>query len=62
MIHPFPPSTHPLAPSHTNRVGLCQGKFPDFLMEAWDDYDFRKKSDNDRPGWQVSQLAFECRR
>ena len=24
-------------------------------MEAWDDYDFRKKSDNDRPGgWSLT--------
>ncbi|XP_064383267.1 serine/threonine-protein kinase haspin-like [Halichondria panicea] len=30
-------------------VALVQGKFPDFLVEAWDDYDFRKDSDNDRP-------------
>ena len=33
-----------------HRVALVQGKFPDFLVEAWDDYDFRKDSDNDRPG------------
>ena len=32
------------------RVALCQGKFPNFLMDAWDEYDFRKDSDNDRPG------------
>ena len=32
------------------RVALVKGKFPDFLLEAWDDYDFRKDSDNDRPG------------
>ena len=32
------------------RVAICSGKFPDFLMEAWDDYDYRKDSDNDRPG------------
>lgn len=31
------------------RVSVCQGKFPEFMLEAWDDYDFRKKSDNDRP-------------
>ena len=31
------------------RVAVCQGKFPDFLLEEWDNYDFRKKSDNDRP-------------
>ena len=31
------------------RVALCQGKFPDFLIDAWDEYDFRKDSDNDRP-------------
>ena len=31
------------------RVGVCYGQFPDFLLEAWDDFDFRKKSDNDRP-------------
>lgn len=36
------------------RVAVCSGKFPDFLMEAWDDYDFRKKSDNDRPGKSTS--------
>jgi hypothetical protein len=33
----------------TCRVGVCQGEFPNFLLEAWDEYDFRKKSDNDRP-------------
>ena len=27
-----------------------KGKFPDYLLDAWDDYDFRKDSDNDRPG------------
>lgn len=32
-----------------DRVALCQGKFPDFLIDAWDEYDFRKDSDNDRP-------------
>ena len=32
------------------RVALVQGKFPDYLLEVWDDYDFRKNSDNDRPG------------
>ena len=32
------------------RVALCRGKFPNFLMDAWDEYDFRKDSDNDRPG------------
>ena len=42
--------THTHPNTHTHRVGLCKGKFPDFLMEAWDEYDFRKKSDNDRPG------------
>jgi len=31
-------------------VSLVQGKFPQFLIEAWDEYDFRKDSDNDRPG------------
>lgn len=34
----------------SSRVALVQGKFPQFLIEAWDDYDFRKDSDNDRPG------------
>ncbi len=33
-----------------SRVALSSGKFPDFLLDTWDDFDFRKKSDNDRPG------------
>ena len=39
------------------RVALCQGKFPDFLMDAWDEYDFRKDSDNDRPGKMKMKLG-----
>ena len=33
-----------------SRMAICYGEYPDFLLEAWDDYDFRKHSDNDRPG------------
>lgn len=32
-----------------DRVALCEGNFPEFLMDAWDEYDYRKESDNDRP-------------
>ena len=39
-----------LSPFFHIRVALCQGKFPNFLIDAWDEYDFRKDSDNDRPG------------
>ena len=36
------------------RVGICYGKFPAFLLEAWDDSDFRKESNNDRPSEKMS--------
>lgn len=36
--------------THTHRVAYCEGKFPEFLLDAWDEYDYRKESDNDRPG------------
>ena len=39
------------------RIGFCQGKFPEFLMDAWDEYDFRKDSDNDRPGRQHTHCS-----
>ena len=32
------------------RVVYCEGKFPEFMLDAWDEYDYRKDSDNDRPG------------
>lgn len=32
------------------RVAYCEGKFPEFMLDAWDEYDYRKDSDNDRPG------------
>ncbi len=30
-------------------MAIAMGKYPDFMLEAWDDYDYRKNSDNDRP-------------
>ena len=29
---------------------LCQGQYPEFLLEAWDKWDEEKKSRNFRPG------------
>ena len=37
------------------RVAVCTGQYPDFLLEAWDEYDFRKKSDTDRPGRAIAK-------
>lgn len=31
-------------------MAYCEGKFPEFMLDAWDEYDYRKDSDNDRPG------------
>jgi hypothetical protein len=32
------------------RVAYCEGRYPEFMIDAWDEYDYRKDSDNDRPG------------
>ena len=32
------------------RMSVRKGKFPDFLMDAWEDYDHEQKSENDVPG------------
>lgn len=32
------------------RMGICTGTYPDFLLEAWDLWDEKEESENDRPG------------
>lgn len=44
-------------------MAYCQGKFPEFLLDAWDEYDYRKDSDNDRPGLYLqwfTHAMFSC--
>ncbi|CAI8047892.1 Serine/threonine-protein kinase haspin homolog [Geodia barretti] len=43
------------------RAAYCEGKFPEFMLDAWDEYDYRKDSDNDRPdifGPKQQYIAF----
>ena len=31
-------------------MAVCVGPYPEYLLDAWDTYDFSHDSDNDRPG------------
>ena len=35
---------------HCHAVGVCHGEYAPALLEAWDEFDERKGSENDRPG------------
>lgn len=32
------------------RLGISKGVYPDFLINAWDNFDEKEESENDRPG------------
>ena len=32
------------------RLGISKGKYPDILINAWDEWDEKEESENDRPG------------
>lgn len=32
------------------RMGLCKSAYPEFLIDAWDQWDDEENSENDRPG------------
>ena len=43
--------------NYDNRLGICQGEYPEFLLEAWDQFDEDEESDNDRPGEECSLIT-----
>ena len=53
-----PPTSHP--PSPTHRLALCKGQYPDFLLDSWDSYDHKHRSENDRPGMCVYVCVCVC--
>ena len=39
-------------------MGICMGQYPDFLLEAWDQWDEEEESENDRPGlWARNEVV-----
>ena len=41
------------------RLGLVKGKYADFLLTAWDEWDEDEDSDNDRPGDETIALCLD---
>ena len=41
-----------------SRMGLCRSAYPEFLIDAWDQWDDEENSENDRPGELKKLSAF----